>query len=135
MQSQSRDAGQSITQLFAEQGEQKFRQLESEALAKVSADTNSVIATGGGIILRPKNWDYLRHGVTVWLDVPIEQLYARLQTDTTRPILQDADLLGRLRSLHKPGQPLYAQADLRVSVSDKETPSQLATRVLEKIEA
>lgn len=125
--------GQSISQLFASFGEAEFRQLESQVLAEICAYKNLAIATGGGIVMRRENWSYLHHGLIVWLDVPVEQLYARLQSDTTRPLLQDPDPLGKLRSLLEQRQPLYAQADLRVTVSGEETLEQLATRVLEEI--
>lgn len=129
----SQVTGKSITQLFADVGEEAFRQLESQVLAEVSAYTNLVIATGGGIVLRRKNWSYLHHGLVVWLDVPVELLYARLAADTTRPLLQDADdPLAKLRVLLEQRQPLYRQADLQITVTN-DTPQQLATRVLEKI--
>lgn len=126
-------ARQSITQLFAEKGEPAFRQLESKVLAQVCAYTYLAIATGGGIVLRRENWSYLRHGLIVWLDVPAELIYARLAQDTTRPLLQDAEPLAKLQTLLEQRQPLYAQADLRVPVTNEETPEQIATRVLEKI--
>ncbi len=127
-------AGQSITQLFAGVGEAEFRQLESRVLAEVSAYTKLAIATGGGIVLRRENWSYLHHGLVVWLNIPVEQLYDRLATDTTRPLLQDVDdPQEKLRSLLEQRQPLYAQADLRIMASIEETPEQLATRVLDLI--
>ena len=128
----SQVTGKSITQLFADVGEAAFRQLESQVLAEVSAYTNLVIATGGGIVLRRENWSYLHHGLVVWLDVPVELLYARLAEDTTRPLLQDADPLEKLRVLLEQRQPLYRQADLQITVTN-DTPQQLATRVLEEI--
>ncbi len=126
-------AGKSITELFASVKEEGFRDLESQILAKVCAYTNLVIATGGGIVTRQKNWSYLHHGLVVWLDVPVELLYVRLVSDKTRPLLQDVDLLRRLRSLLEERLPLYAQADLKVTASNEETPVQLAKRVLEEI--
>ncbi len=124
---------QSITQIFARFGEPAFRQTESQVLAQVCAYTNLAIATGGGIVMRRENWGYLRHGIVVWLDVPVEILYARLTEDTTRPLLNDPDPLGKLQTLLEQRQPLYAQADLRITVNDEETPEQIATRVLKKI--
>lgn len=118
---------QSIAQIFAEQGEATFRQLESKVLAEVCAYTYLAIATGGGIVMRQENWSYLHHGLIVWLDVPVEIIEARLQNDTQRP------LRANLRSLQQQRQPLYAQADLRITVSDEETPEQIATRVLAEI--
>jgi shikimate kinase len=122
-----------ITQLFSEQGEAAFRQLESQVLSQVCAFTKLVIATGGGIIVRRENWSYLHHGLIVWLDLPVEILCARLAEDTTRPLLQDTDLEAKLRSLLDVRQPLYAQADLRITVSEAETPEQIATRIIEEI--
>ena len=125
--------GQTISQLFASEGEAGFRQIESDVLAQICAFTKLVISTGGGVILQQKNWSYLRHGLIVWLDVPVELLYTRLAADTTRPLLQDVDLKQKLRSLLEQRQALYNQADLRISVTEGETPEQIATRVLQKI--
>ena len=91
------------------------------------------VATGGGIILRRENWSYLQHGLIVWLDVPVELLYTRLAEDTTRPLLQDVDPKAKLRSLLKERQGLYAQADLRITVSVNETTEQIVTRVIQAI--
>jgi shikimate kinase len=129
----SQAAARSINQLFAEEGEAAFRQLESDVLAQVCAYTKLTIATGGGIVLRRENWSYLHHGLIVWLDVPVELLYSRLAEDTTRPLLQDVDPKSKLRSLLEQRTPLYSQADLRITVNEGETPEQVATRVMETI--
>lgn len=126
-------AGKSINQIFEESGEAAFRQLESDVLSQVCAHTKLTIATGGGIILRRENWSYLHHGLIVWLDASVELLYARLLEDTTRPLLQDVDPRGKLRSLLEQRTPLYSQADLKITMRDQETPEQIATRVMEAI--
>ncbi|NMG10178.1 shikimate kinase [Brasilonema sp. UFV-L1] len=122
-----------ITQLFAEQGEAVFRQLESKVLSQVCAFTKLVIATGGGIVVQRENWSYLHHGLIVWLDVPVEILCARLAEDTTRPLLQNVDPKAKLQSLFEERQRLYAQADLQITVSQEETPEQTAKRIIEQI--
>ncbi|NJM72053.1 MAG: shikimate kinase [Scytonema sp. RU_4_4] len=122
-----------ITQLFAEEGEAAFRQLESKVLSQVCAFTKLVIATGGGIVVQRENWSYLHHGLIVWLDVPVEILCARLAEDTTRPLLQNVDRKAKLQFLLEQRQHLYAQADLRITVSEGETPEQTATRIIEQI--
>ncbi len=126
-------AGKSINQIFAEEGEAAFRKLESNVLSQVCAHTKLAIATGGGIVLQRENWSYLHHGLIVWLDVPVDVLYNRLAEDTTRPLLQDADPKGKLRSINESRIPLYSQADLRITVSESETPESIAQRVIEKI--
>jgi shikimate kinase len=124
---------QSINEIFNSAGEPAFREIESQVLAELSAYTYLVVATGGGIILKRENWSYLHHGMIVWLDVPVDLLMLRLQHDTTRPLLRDPDPAGKLQSLLNQRQSLYAQADVRISVSAGETPEQVATRVLEEI--
>lgn len=123
----------SINQLFAEIGEAEFRQIESKVLAEVCAYTNLAIATGGGIVTQQINWSYLRHGLIVWLDVPIEVLAARLANDSTRPLLQDAALLDKLQLLLQQRRSLYNQADLHIEVSSEETAAQIAARVITEI--
>ncbi len=126
-------AGKSINQLFAESGEAAFRQLESDVLSQVCAFTKLTIATGGGIVMRQENWSYLHHGLIVWLDAPVELLYTRLQEDTTRPLLNDVDPQAKLRSLLEQRQPLYSQADLHITISEGETPEEIATRIIDTI--
>ncbi|MFN6500495.1 MAG: shikimate kinase [Nostoc sp. DedQUE01] len=125
--------GKSINQIFSEEGEAAFRQLESDVLSQVCAFTNLTIATGGGIVLQRENWGYLHHGLIVWLDAPVELIYSRLAEDTTRPLLQDVDPQGKLRSLLEQRQGLYSQADLKITVREGETPEEIAKRILEAI--
>ncbi|MFN5514612.1 MAG: shikimate kinase, partial [Cyanobacteriota bacterium] len=78
----------SINDFFAQKGESAFRDLESQVLGELAAQTRSVIATGGGAVLRRQNWSYLRHGLVVWLSAPPALLAARLRGDETRPLLR-----------------------------------------------
>ena len=125
--------GKTINEIFADSGEEKFRQLESLVLSDLSAYTRLTIATGGGIILQRFNWSYLHHGLIVWLDAPVDVLVARLQNDTTRPLLQEADLAQSLQTLLDQRRSLYAQADLHITVKPSETPEQIASRIIVEI--
>lgn len=125
--------GQSIPQIFAEAGEAEFRRLETQVLAELSTYKNLAIATGGGIVLNPLNWSYLQHGIVVWLDVPLAELWERLQGDRHRPLLQTPDPLNRLETLLQQRQPFYAQADLQIPVTAGATPTEVAQRVLAAI--
>lgn len=124
---------QPISEIFATSGEATFREIESQVLAELSAYTRLVIATGGGIVVRQQNWSYLRHGLIIWLDVPVDQLYDRLKDDTTRPLLQSENPKQQLETILEKRRSLYAQADLHILVKPGETPEQLATRILEAI--
>nr|WP_263013058.1 shikimate kinase [Ancylothrix sp. D3o] len=126
-------AGKPITEIFGQEGEAAFRELESKVLGEVAAYKNLVVATGGGIVLRRENWGYLRHGVVLWLDVPVEQLYARVKDDNSRPLLQDPDPMAKLQSILESRQNLYAQADVRVRVEAGQTPKQVAAVAFEEI--
>ena len=99
-------AGQSIPDIFARQGEEGFRQLESRVLRELCGREGCVIATGGGAVLREENRRLLRQSGTVfWLDRPLEDI---MSTDfrTGRPLLA----AGRraLETLAAQRQPLYA---------------------------
>jgi shikimate kinase len=128
-------AGQTIPEIFAQQGETAFRQLETEVLAELSAYKHLVIATGGGIVLRKENWSYLHHGIVVWLDVPTVVLKQRLAGDMGRPLLQVSAWEDRVEQLHQQREHLYAQADVQVTVTEGEGIDEIATRTLDLVAA
>jgi shikimate kinase len=128
-----RVAQKSINELFAEDGEAFFRELESQVLGEVSACTRSVIATGGGAVLCPVNWGYLRHGLIIWLDAPISLLVERLAEDNTRPLLKMDDLSLKLETLLAERKSLYQEADLQIAIAKNENPEQIVLKILEQI--
>lgn len=123
----------SINEIFSSDGEDAFRQLESQVLAQISAYHHCAIATGGGIVTQQLNWSYLQQGIVLWLDVPIEHLYLRLQGNTTRPLLRDPDPKAKLQTLLQQRQSLYEQADVHLEVGEAETPQTLMPRAIEEI--
>ncbi len=126
-------AGKAIGQIFADEGEASFRQLETAVLGQLAGYTRKVIATGGGIVLRSDNWQFLQYGLVIWLDAAPELILHRLQTDTTRPLLQGEDLGARIHDLITQRQELYRQADLTITIADPETPEQISDRILSAI--
>ncbi len=113
-----------ITEIFATGGEAKFRELESQVLRKLSTYTNSVIATGGGIVQRQKNWNYLRTGLSIWLDADLNLLNRRLAEDYSRPLASQLELLLTTR------RSLYAQADLHIVIKPEQTPEYIVTEII-----
>lgn len=107
-------AGKSINQIFADEGEAAFREWERQVLSEVSTFTSLVVATGGGIVTQPMNWSYLRHGVVLWLDVPVPVLVSRLSGDKHRPLLDNVDLRTKLEGLLAVRGALYEQADITI---------------------
>ena len=101
--------GEPIRGFFEREGEQTFREVESEVLASlVGGDGELVLATGGGAILRDVNRDMLNDQSTVlYLRSTPEDLFRRLRHDTQRPLLQVRDPLMKLRELYAQRDPLY----------------------------
>ncbi len=128
-----RVSGKTIGEIFASEGEEVFRELETQVLKELSAYTKSVIATGGGIVMRPQNWSYLHHGLVVWLDAPVALLVKRLAEDDTRPLLVQGDLTGKLTALLEKRQSFYSQADLRLSIEGDHTPDELVSQLISQI--
>jgi shikimate kinase len=122
--------GQTTNQIFAESGEKLFRELERQVLAELSPYGRCVIATGGGIVLKPENWSHLRNGVVLWLDVPLDLLLGRLASDSSRPLLA-GDLPERLAKLQADRSHLYAQADLRLVVGAGDHSEMLVARAVD----
>ena len=83
--------GVSIDHIFDIEGEEGFRQRESEVLKSLCDMNNIVLATGGGVILLPKNREVLRSaGVVIYLSSSVEQLFRRTAKSKTRPLLEDS---------------------------------------------
>jgi shikimate kinase/3-dehydroquinate synthase len=132
-------AGKSIATIFATEGEPRFRELESEALAGASARTRVVIATGGGVGETSANLIAMRDaGNTVCLDVSATTALARLTDEASghdgslpemRPLLDSADPLARLSEMYTRRRPWYLAADLVVDANTSD-PDALARRIV-----
>jgi len=87
----------SVAEIFARHGEPYFRAAERAVLLQNLAPRHSVVATGGGTFVDPQNRAAInRDGVSVWLDVPLDRLIARLPADGRRPLAADRPELQRL---------------------------------------
>jgi shikimate kinase len=102
-------AGRSIADLFAAEGEAAFREREAAALAAALAGPACVLATGGGIVLRPANRALLTtQAFVVWLDAPDTVILDRLAAHAERRPLLEADPAARLAALRRDRSALYA---------------------------
>ena len=106
-------AGKSIPEIFRENGEKVFRDLESEVITEVSAHGGQIIATGGGVVLRPENVQALkRNGRLILLERPAEELIPTAD----RPLADTQEKIDRLRQER---EPVYrAAADCMVRITD-----------------
>lgn len=95
-------AGKSIPEIFEENGEEGFRQLETEAALELSKLCGHVIATGGGTIKKKVNMDYLRlNGITIFIDRDVDKL---ISSDPNRPLSKSQEAL---KQMHSERLPLY----------------------------
>jgi len=103
---------QTITTIWETAGEDGFRDLETEQIARlVTAARDCVVATGGGSVLRPENVSRMRNnGLVVWLMAVPEVLAERLGEGRNRPLLTDRPLDGRLADLVSERGPAYETA-------------------------
>ena len=107
-----RRLGCSIREFFEREGETAFRDIEQEVVAEaLSGPADSVIATGGGAVLRERNRRELQErAIVFYLRASPEELFRRLRHDTQRPLLQVSDPMARLRAMHAERDPLYRAA-------------------------
>ena len=102
--------GVSIPIIFDVEGEAGFRRREARMLDELTAETDIVIATGGGVVLDAANRALLaRRGLVIYLDVPPHLLWERTRHDRNRPLLQVADPCARIAELHAQRDPLYRE--------------------------
>lgn len=130
-----RREGRTINEIFAQEGEAYFRQQETELLRELTQRHSPVIfSVGGGTPVRPENRELLKQlGMVVLLRIRPETVYQRLKEDTTRPLLQCADPLGRIRELMESRREAYENcADLILDVDDLEM-EEILTKIEKEI--
>lgn len=112
-------SGRSITDIFAQQGEAVFRQMERDLVAELVSRQKTVISTGGGLIVDPANLASLKqHALVVCLWATPEAIWERLQHQHHRPLLDDPDPLAVIRRLLAERGPFYRQADALIGTED-----------------
>lgn len=123
--------GRPIPNLFQLYGEEAFRYHETAILRSLTPEPR-VLATGGGIVIRPENWiEFKRLGKTVFLDVPTELLAERLdRSNRKRPLLQTENWIDKLAHLYESRRPLYEQADFIIKITDG--PIEEVAKVIQK---
>lgn len=116
-----RREGRSINEIFADDGEEYFRQLETELLEELKVKSRGrIFSVGGGTPIRPENRALLKQlGTVIYLRVQPETVYERLKNDTSRPLLQCDDPLQRIRELLDYRKEAYeACADIVIDVDE-----------------
>lgn len=113
----------SISDIFAKEGEEAFRTMETKCLERM-LDTvkDKVISVGGGLPMRKENRELLgRLGKVIFLRATPDTIWERLQNDTSRPLLQGENPYATIRELMQKREPFYEEAaDVILDVDGKE---------------
>ncbi|WP_033169743.1 shikimate kinase [Selenomonas sp. ND2010] len=116
------EAGMRIPEIFAQQGEDYFRQLERGLVERLSARRNAVISTGGGTVKNPANVaSFKKSGIIICLSASVDAVLERTMRHGTRPVLDRADQGDRRKAvemLMEERKDLYKQADFTIDTSE-----------------
>lgn len=127
----ARSGRDSVKDIFAMDGEIRFRELELRSAHDLSNRNGIVISTGGGMVINKLCMDYLKqNGVVVYLETQFDVIEKRLKGDDTRPLFSDVD---KARKLFQFRTHLYEEyADIRVK-TDRRTVAEITNIILKKI--
>lgn len=120
--------GKSVKEIFQEDGEKFFREVERGIIEEMSKGDHHVISLGGGSVVDSNNFSVVKNsGILVYLQTSPEQLLKRLQHKGDRPVLSDSEgqrlgqeqLRERVLQLYADREPIYSQAHLTIYTDDK----------------
>jgi shikimate kinase len=127
-------SGANIPWIFDVEGEQGFRDRESAVIDELTQLNDCVLATGGGVVIRPENRSHLQsRGVVVYLQTSIEQQLERTAKDRNRPLLQTDNPEAVLRKLLDQRGPLYQSCADIIIRTDKRHPRAVIQEILRQL--
>ena len=128
-------AESTIAEIFADEGEVGFRDRESQVLTMLAQRNQHVIATGGGVIERPGNREFLRDGFVVWLTAPAEVILERVsadhQTASRRPNLTTKGGIDEIDKILTRRTPIYQSLAQLTLSTESSTPAELARKIVD----
>lgn len=127
-----KNAGKSINDIFKDEGEKAFRDMESEFLNKLKASGDKIIlSTGGGMPCHNDNYKLIKKiGLSVYLKTSPASVYERIKDDTSRPLLKTDDKLGRISKLLSEREEFYKKAADEIIITDEKTADEIADEII-----
>lgn len=127
--------GCSISTIFSIQGEEAFRDMETDCLQYLLKEkTGGVISVGGGLPLREENRKLLKRlGRVIYLKAKPDTIYERIKMDTTRPLLQTANPRERIQEMLQLRESAYLAAADVVIETDRKTLEEIAVQIIDII--
>ncbi len=127
--------GASISWIFDIEGEEKFREREAKVFSELAVLENTIISTGGGIILREENRILLKENIVIHLDVSIQTQIERTLNDEKRPLIKDhVDKETVLREIADKRNPLYKEYS-NITISEKDNPDLAVEEILIRLKS
>ena len=123
------DHSRKIKDIFSQDGESFFRNLETLKLKELTNVENAVISTGGGIILKDENRSILNNLFTIYLKADFENIFNRIKQDTSRPLLLTDDPYNTAKDIFKSRQSVYESFKIHVR-TDNKTPQQVVEEII-----
>ncbi|GHD48716.1 shikimate kinase [Marinobacter persicus] len=126
--------GANIPWIFDVEGEDGFRQRESAMLRELSEASCTVLATGGGAVMRRENHEFLKKdAVVVYLRTSLEQQVERTRKDRNRPLLQNDNPEAVLRNLFAVRDPIYTELADIVMFTDRKSPRLVVRQLVNRL--
>lgn len=124
-----KNMGMTISEIFEEKSEKYFRELESNLIKELSANKNYIISVGGGAFENEENIRLLRkNSLIFYLKTPVEELFARIENETHRPLLNIENPKQKLKTILRKREKNFLKANFVI-----ETYKQPAYSLLDKI--
>jgi shikimate kinase len=123
-------AGKPISDIFIDDGEAHFRELESKALADALTSHDGVLALGGGVVMAAANRQMLAGHAVVYLSVGLSDAIKRVGLDSGRPLLS-VNPRATMRFLLDQRRPLYEEVATVTVDTDGRTPEEVTALVLD----
>lgn len=128
-----RAAGKPIADIFADDGESAFREIEATQVAQAISEHDGVLSLGGGAVLSADTRALLIDLPVVWLDVPLALAAKRVGLNSARPLLL-GNVRGKLAELMAARAPLYAEVATWKVESGEGTPDKVVERILKLVQ-
>jgi shikimate kinase len=125
--------GKSISDIFIEDGEPKFREIEAQTIAELLANPDLVVALGGGAVTTASTRDLLKNQQVVWLQAGLSSAVERVGLNRNRPLLL-GNVRGQLHELMVAREPLYREVANFAIATDDKTVQEIAHEIASELD-
>lgn len=125
--------GKSISDIFIEDGEPKFREIEAQTIAELLANPDLVVALGGGAVTTASTRDLLKNQQVVWLQAGLSSAVERVGLNRNRPLLL-GNVRGQLHELMVAREPLYREVAKFAIPTDDKTVQEIAHEIASELD-